>query len=332
MDEKMRLEMGEVAGIIGNTWKGCAISAGVTAGFFNKLSRDESITSEKLASSLNFDQEKVEKWIYFALLNGIVEKKNDGYILTSIGGYFAPESPAKDLYGFVQLTSYYLNAAMNAKETFKKNLSLEALTEGKVSRDYQPKVSDNLSASLLEHLKNNNVKDGDTLLDIGSGNGSFLRSLHEAMPNMELTGLDTNLFSIELGRKEIARLEISDKVKLLVGDAMSDLDDYADGSYEWVTCINVFHFYPVEKRQKLIDDLIRVAKKGVFFTEGIIEKAPMMSSANILMGLLWNDFTGFFKQQETDEIDDVLSKKYDHYKVEKNLIVQGVAYLVAIIK
>ncbi|OHD53792.1 MAG: hypothetical protein A2Y33_02755 [Spirochaetes bacterium GWF1_51_8] len=332
MDEKTRKEMGEIAGLVSTTWKGLALTAGVTAGFFEKLSPTEPRTAKQISDLLNFDIKKVEMWLYFAVSNSFVEQTPDGYTLTSLGSFFASSSPVKDLFGMIQITSYYMNAALNSSETFKEKLSLEALTEGKVSRNYQPKVSDNLSASLIDNLKQNDLGETDTLMDIGTGNGSFLRIIHNAMPKMSLTGIDTNLFSIELGRKENNRLGISDKIQLLIGDAREDLGDYKDGSFDWITCINVFHFYPVDEREQLVRELIRIAKKGVFTTEAILEMAPMMSSANSLMAILWNDFSGFFRQAEVDEIDKMVTKNFSNCKITKTPIVQGGGHLVAILK
>jgi len=42
-----------------------------------------------------------------------------------------------------------------------------------------------------------------------------------------------------------------------------------------------------------VDEMIRIAGKGVLMTEALIELSPITTGANPLMALLFEDFTGF---------------------------------------
>lgn len=332
MDEKMKQEMGELAKLIGDTWKGVAISAGVSAGFFHRLSHEKPSTIQSLVKELGYDPEKVEKWLYFMVKCGLVEQRGEDYFLTSKGLFLSPETPVKDIYGMYQLSDFYMTAATHSREAFKTKRSMEALSEGKISRDYQPKVSDNLSMELLQYFKEYQVSPGETLLDVGCGNGSFLRSLHSKLPEVYLTGVDSNLFAIELGKKENIRLGLTHWVKLLVGDAASDLNEFQADSYDWVCAINLFHFYPRDRRGRLVEEMLRIAKKGVCMTEALADASPIVAPANTLMSLLWNDFTGFFREDEVEELNLMIREKYKKYQFNKIPIMQGTSNLVVITK
>jgi ubiquinone/menaquinone biosynthesis C-methylase UbiE len=224
-----------------------------------------------------------------------------------------------------------MEAALNARETFKKGNSIDMLSEGKISRNYQPKVSDNFSLMLVNYLKDFNVRPGDSLLDIGCGNGSFLRILAQAVPDIQLTGLDSNLFAIEKGKKEDKQLELSDRIKLLVGNA-EELEDFTDNSFDWVTSINVLHFYKIDKRPYLVENMVRIARKGIFINEGILENTPLTAWANVLMSLLWNDYTGFFRPDQLKEFNDFIQRKFSKYDIHFVPVLQGTSNLIVILK
>jgi ubiquinone/menaquinone biosynthesis C-methylase UbiE len=318
--------------LLTTTWKGLTITSGLIAGLFNMLTEHTEVTIDEIAKHFGYDKNKLDLWFYFAEKEKIVEKKEQYYSLSSLGRYFTSLAPLKDLYAFANLTEYYMEAALKAKETFKKGKSIDALSEGKISRNYQPKVSDNFSLMLLSYFKECNVGAGDSLLDIGCGNGSFLRILAQAIPDLQLTGLDSNLFAIEKGKKEDKQLELSNRIKLLVGNAEEDLHEFTDESYDWVTAINVLHFYNITQRPYLIDNMVRIAKKGIFFNEGILESSPITSRANGLMPLLWNDFSGFFRPDQLKIFNENIQAKFSKYQIQFIPVIHGTSTLVVITK
>jgi ubiquinone/menaquinone biosynthesis C-methylase UbiE len=176
------------------------------------------------------------------------------------------------------------------------------------------------------------MEPGDTLLDIGCGIGAFNRTLAVSMPGLKITGFDSNLFAIETAKKENKQQGLSDRIKMVVGDAREDLEGYADRSFDWVTAINIFHFFPVDRREELISKMIRLARKGVFFTEIIVEKTKISFAADPLMSLLWNDFTGFFREADAERINSGLKSSFPKYRIERHPILQNSSWLVSIIK
>ncbi|MGL1893213.1 MAG: methyltransferase domain-containing protein [Spirochaetaceae bacterium] len=317
MDKKEQME--KIFKLLNDSWTGAALSAGMSAGIFNTIQSRNKWTQKELAQELDFDQNKLDMWLYFAEHMQWVTKVDNNYSLTDYGMNFTKDAGSPDIKGLLQLSQYYLNAASHADETFKPHKSLDKLSDGKISREYQPRVSDNFSIALKDLFIKHDFKPNETLLDVGCGNGSFLRNIGPHMVDIKLVGVDTNLFAIEKGKQINKQEKPINPIKLLAGDITEDMDDFKDKSYDWVTSINVMHFIDMSNRLPVIENMIRIAKKGVFITQVMIESTPLSRSANPLMGLLWNDFTGFFYKNEIDNINRYLQSKFlDHsFKVEK---------------
>jgi len=333
MDEQMAKNIGILQTNLLETWKGLLISAGFTAGIFELLNSEKPTSIDEITVKKNYDPLKLEKWLYFMESADIVKKINDGYILTSIGFLCTKENPVKELLGMLHLTEYFMNATLNAASTFKHDQSLDKLTEGKISKNYQPKVSDNFSGLIYDYLKQYNIVANDSILDVGCGNGSFLRVLLKKLPDIIYTGVDINLFSIELGKQENKSLGVSDKIKLLVGDITEDIDDFPNNSYDWVTAINVFHFMQPEKRMQIIENMVRIARKGIFITPSAIDDTAILRQGNALMTLLFNDFTGWYKKPEFEALLKELDKKYSgNYTINRIPFMMGSNNLVTLVK
>ncbi len=332
MNGKTNTDLMEVVNSLGEAWTFSLITAGLNSGIFSALNDSRPVSVESLALKLKYDPEKLDKWFYFCENAGYVARKDGGYVITPKTAVFMPDSPYKDIIGFARLNDFFMRAAVNSSECFRKNNSLDKLTEGKITRDYQPNVSDNLSAELIKFFHQYNMGENDSLIDIGCGIGAFARSVAKQLPGLKITGFDSNLFAIEWAKKENKQLGLSDRIKMVVGNALEDLGDFADKSFDWVMAINVFHFYPVEHREALIDQMIRISKRGTFFTEIIAEKTRISFAADPLMSLLWNDFTGFFREADAEKLNASVQKKHPEAVFEKHSILQGSSYLMAVIK
>jgi ubiquinone/menaquinone biosynthesis C-methylase UbiE len=107
----------------------------------------------------------------------------------------------------------------------------------------------------LEFLKEH-VKGGDTLLDIGCGNGRLLDMFDDI--NIQYTGID---FSKEL--IAIAKENRGDKGKFMYANALSL--PFEDNSFDVVFSIAVLHHIPSRKnRVRFVSEIYRVLKpKGV---------------------------------------------------------------------
>jgi len=151
------------------------------------------------------------------------------------------------------------------------------------------------------------------------------------MPGLRLAGVDMNLFAIEKAKKENLALGLGDKIKMLVGDVTEDIADFPDGSYDWVSAINLLYFIPYDRRESLIENMVRIARKGVFMNWVIADNSLINATGNPLLSLLWNDFAGFFSQSEADERMESLKRRYRDKKILTDTIVQGNSILISIL-
>jgi SAM-dependent methyltransferase len=87
-----------------------------------------------------------------------------------------------------------------------------------------------------------------TLLDAGCGNGLFLNTLLEKKPDIEACGFD---------RSEEALKYV--KAQKKVGDMLQM--DFADESFNCVTCLEVIEHLPVPVYKQALSELARVSKK-----------------------------------------------------------------------
>ena len=76
------------------------------------------------------------------------------------------------------------------------------------------------------------LKAGDRILDIGCGKGFLLYEFTQAVPGIEVAGLDISTYSIENAKKEV-------KPFLKVGNC-TDLP-FEGGAFDFVYSINTFH-------------------------------------------------------------------------------------------
>jgi len=331
MSEDLKANVSEIMEFTAQTWKGIAVSAGYIAGLFDEIKSDEAVPMADIARRKGYDVEKLKKWFGFAAGMGIVALDGGSVRLTEKGALYGLSSPIKDVLAFLQMTEFFLKAGAEAANTFKPGNSYDKLSDGKISKYYQPKVSDNLSASLHEHFKRLQVRDGELFLDVGCGNGSFLRALNTFMPGLRLAGVDMNLFAIEKAKKENLALGLGDRIKMLVGDVTEDIADFPDGSYDWVSAINLLYFIPYDKRESLIENMVRIARKGVFMNWVVADNSLINATGNPLLSLLWNDFAGFFSQSEADERMEALKWRYRDKKILTDTIVQGNSILISIL-
>ncbi len=93
---------------------------------------------------------------------------------------------------------------------------------------------------------------------------------------------------------------LQDQIELQVGD-VTNLSRTKDSAFDWVYAINVFHFLPVNKREKFIQEMIRISRYGIFFNQ-ITANNIQTLAVDVLCATLFTDYTGFFTETEADEM------------------------------
>jgi len=273
---------------------------GIELGLFDWISDTKAITPQELSVQMGYDLAKVERWMRFALSNGYLAKTNGGYILTSKGALLRRGTPAPDLLGLHHLFSYFTRAVQYSKEAFQKGVGLDSITQGKISRDYIPKVASQLSKAAADFFRWSGLSTGHTILDLGCGDSSVLRETAKTCPGISATGVDINIHTLELGKRKNTDAGLQDQIELQVGD-VTELSRFRDGAFDWVYAINVFHFLPLNKREKFLSEMIRISRYGIFFNQ-LIVNAIQTIAVDVLLSTLFTDYTGFFTEAEADEL------------------------------
>jgi ubiquinone/menaquinone biosynthesis C-methylase UbiE len=98
---------------------------------------------------------------------------------------------------------------------------------------------------------------GARLLDVGCGTGRFLRDVKANYPRLDVTGLDLSPHYLAVAQRELRSWS---RVQLAVGAA--EAMPFADGQFDAITCIYLFHELPSGVRQGVVAEIRRVLKPG----------------------------------------------------------------------
>jgi len=298
---------------------------GIELGFFDWISDKRAITARELSVQMGYDITKVERWLRFAVANGYLSRSPEGYTLTTKGTLLRRGTPTPDLLGLHHLFSYFTRAVQHSKDAYLKGVGLDSITQGKISRDYIPRVASHLSRTSAEFFKWSGLSPGHTILDLGCGDGSVLRETVRSCPGISATGVDINIHTLELGKRKNSDTGLQDQIELQVGD-VTDLSRFKNDNFDWVYAINVFHFLPFNKREHFLREMIRISRYGVFFNQVILNNLQTIS-VDVLLSTLFTDYTGFFANNEADELIQTAGIKHCAFLP----IIQGESRMVVLI-
>ncbi|MFO0690524.1 MAG: class I SAM-dependent methyltransferase [Myxococcota bacterium] len=119
---------------------------------------------------------------------------------------------------------------------------------------------------LREHFaddsRSREARDGQGLrfLELGSGTGSATHAVARAFPRAKITCLDLSFPYTRHARRQLAAY---DRVECVQGDAARL--EFADGRFDAVYSVFLFHELPLPVRELVLDEARRVLKPGGFF-------------------------------------------------------------------
>ncbi|MGH7789696.1 MAG: class I SAM-dependent methyltransferase [Candidatus Binatia bacterium] len=111
------------------------------------------------------------------------------------------------------------------------------------------------------------------ILDIGCGTGRFLLQLHTALPRARLVGLDLSPPYLRQAGMLLAAADVS-----LMADNAEAMP-LADGQFDAVTSVFLFHELPSDARRRVMREAWRVLKPGGRFV--VLDSAQLADSAEL---------------------------------------------------
>jgi len=98
------------------------------------------------------------------------------------------------------------------------------------------------------------IRDGDSVLDVGSGTGALALAIAEAMPSAHITGVDPSAAYVAHARTRAP----NDRLRFEVGNGQRLR--FADGTFDRVLSLLVMNFVP--DPAKALREMIRVTRPG----------------------------------------------------------------------
>lgn len=109
-----------------------------------------------------------------------------------------------------------------------------------------------VAEAMARHYK---LKAGDRILDVGCGKGYLLYEFTQAVPGVEVAGLDISSYAIENAKEEV-------KPFLRVGNVVEL--PFAERSFDFVVSINTLHNLYNYDLHKALQEIERVGRKGKY--------------------------------------------------------------------
>lgn len=157
------------------------------------------------------------------------------------------------------------------------------------------KMNETNNQMYAQVFENMAVADGDTILEIGFGNGKFFPELYGKAKNLSLSGIELSQEMVTEAIKNNKALFESGKLKLHTGAGNSL--PFEDSSFDKIFCINVIYFW--EDAAAHLSEVRRVLKPGGKFYTGFRPADNMLQMPFTQYG---------FHLYSEDEWKDVLEK------------------------
>jgi ubiquinone/menaquinone biosynthesis C-methylase UbiE len=115
------------------------------------------------------------------------------------------------------------------------------------------------------------LKDGESILEIGFGNGNFFKQLFSKANNLKISGID---YSAEMVKEaKASNKELIQTGKLFLVSGNSNAMPFSDNQFDKIFCINVIYFW--DDPATHLKEIYRVLKPGGKFYAVIRSKEQM---------------------------------------------------------
>jgi ubiquinone/menaquinone biosynthesis C-methylase UbiE len=169
-------------------------------------------------------------------------------------------------------------------------------------------------------IKTMQLKNNESILEIGFGNGKFFDTLFSNANNLTISGLD---FSNEMVKAAIANNPVTrNSGALSLQPGSSDQIPFADNSFDF--CINVIYFW--ENPAAHLKEIYRVLKPGGTFYTSIRTKESLLKMPFAKYGFTAYTEAEWINTLETNQLDFVHTAKTQN---EPDAVIDQQVYKVA---
>jgi ubiquinone/menaquinone biosynthesis C-methylase UbiE len=134
------------------------------------------------------------------------------------------------------------------------------------------------------------------ILDVACGTGRLVPTIFKKNNNAEYFGLDTSKEMLAWLQEKVKKLNIQNKVKLVISDATKI--PFKDETFDIVFTYHLLWHLPFEEQEKIIREMLRVTKRGGILIIDILNKE-----------FFWEKIKNFFgiksKEIYKDSIKDI---------------------------
>ena len=116
---------------------------------------------------------------------------------------------------------------------------------------YHPRFWTDVVKDFIKHY---DLKPGSKILDVGCAKGFMLHDFKQALPELEVKGIDVSEYAIRNSIPDI-------KPFVSVGNA-KDLSEFKDKEFDLVISINTIHNLPLEECKQALREIQRVGKNA----------------------------------------------------------------------
>ena len=195
-------------------------------------------------------------------------------------------------------------------EVYRKKENVKNFDKGRKKygfQRYKHKIESNFLKKTILNISSKNIK----VLDVACGTGRMLSAVFNANKEIDYTGLDSsNEMFNELKKKEIFRKN-KKRISLVLSDA--EKLRFEDNSFDIVFTYHLLWHIPKENQKKIINEMLRVTKKGGIIIFDILNKNFIWEKSKKYFGKKKSE--GLYKQ-EIYEVKKILGH-VDNIEIEK---------------
>lgn len=171
---------------------------------------------------------------------------------------------------------------------------------------YKHLIESNFLKKAIKELPHKKLK----ILDVGCGTGRMLSEAFSMEKDIKYVGIDTSKEMITFLKNKSKKIGVENKVNTIIGDASKI--PFGNDSFDIVFSFHLLWHLPKKDQKEILEEMLRVCKKGGFIVFDILNKEFIWEKIKILINKPKTE--GIYKLTPK-EIKQIF--KSDNFKIEK---------------